>query len=184
MKKLMQGKQIYLRKMQPEDANERYLSWINDPQVNQYTETRFDLSTLQNIKDYVDQQINSKDSVFLAMVLTDTGQHIGNIKIHRIDKTHKNAEISLLIGEKTSWGKGIGAEAISLITQYAFNDLKLNKLYAKCYSNNIGSIKAFEKAGYIREGCMRKQYCFGDVFVDGIILGMLRNETGGKNGSS
>jgi [ribosomal protein S5]-alanine N-acetyltransferase len=60
-----------------------------------------------------------------------------------------------MIGDKDSWGKGFASEAISMVTQFGFNQLKLAKLSAGCYENNIGSKKAFEKSGYKVEGFLR-----------------------------
>ena len=42
-----------------------------------------------------------------------------------------------------------------MISQFGFNQLKLAKLSAGCYENNIGSKKAFEKSGYQIEGFFR-----------------------------
>jgi RimJ/RimL family protein N-acetyltransferase len=178
MKKLVENKMLYLRNIEPADANESYLSWINDSEVNNYTEARFKRSTLEDIREYVKTQIELVNSVFMAIVLAENDKHIGNIKLHRIDKQHKNAEVSLLIGNKSCWGKGFGSKAIALVTEYGFKQLNLNKLYAKCYENNFGSIKAFIKAGYQEEGRFKKQYLFNGKYIDGVQLGIINDQRG------
>ena len=84
-------------------------------------------------------------------------KHIGNIKLGPINIHHNCAEIGLIIGDKDSWGKGLASRAISIVTQFGFNQLKLAKLSAGCYENNIGSKKAFEKSGYQVEGFLKNQ---------------------------
>ena len=89
---------------------------------------------------------------------------------------HGFADISLLIGEKEYWGKGIATQAIELISNFAFETLNLHKLKAGCYSENIGSKKAFEKVGFNLEGTLKSQWKLNNRYQDELILGLLRNE--------
>jgi len=47
--------------------------------------------------------------------------------------------------EKEQWGKGYATEAISLVVNYAFNNLNLHRVTAGCTELNLGSLKAFQK---------------------------------------
>ncbi|MCX6165436.1 MAG: GNAT family protein [Ignavibacteriae bacterium] len=85
---------------------------------------------------------------------------------------HKFGDISLLIGEKDYWGKGIAYESIKLLTKFAFNSLNIHKLKAGCYADNIGSAKAFEKVGFEREGIFKKQWMVNGKYQDEIILSL------------
>jgi [ribosomal protein S5]-alanine N-acetyltransferase len=104
------------------------------------------------------------------MFLKETQTHIGNIKIGSINWQHRYGDVGLLIGDKNSWGKGIAAEAISLVTQYAFEELNLHKLTAGMYEQNIGSYKAFIKAGYQEVGRFKQHYFSHGEYVDGIVV--------------
>ncbi len=167
-KRFLEGKRIYLRDVNIDDVNDNYYRWINDSDVIRYTESRFYPQSLSDIKKYVEQTRTDTDSVFLAIILNEDNSHIGNIKIHRINWIHRHAEMSILIGEKSCWGQGLGPEAIGLVTEYAFNNLNLYKVYAECYANNKSSIEAFQKAGFEREGSLKEHYFFNGVYIDGI----------------
>ena len=56
--------------------------------------------------------------------------------------------LGIIIGERDCWGKGLATEAISLVTEYAFEFLNLNRVGAGCYEGNTASLKTFEKAGF------------------------------------
>jgi len=170
------GQKIFLRPLTAEDGNQRYCSWMNDPEVTRYTESRYSHKTVTGLKRYIADANRGTSNFFFAIVEKATGRHVGNIKIESAVNPfwdHRVAEIGLIIGEKNCWGKGYATEAIRLMTRFCFNVLKLRKVTAQCYSINIGSAKAFRAAGYARE-CLRRAnaYCNGrqiDVLLFGAI---------------
>lgn len=168
------GERIYLREVRLSDVTENYYRWMNDPEVVQYLETRFFPYSREKIESYVRQMQEDADSAFMAVIVKNGDEHIGNIKIGPINWFHRFADIALIIGEKKSWGRGYGTEAIKLVTDYAFNTLNLHKLTAGIYANNIGSIEAFKKAGFSVEGVRKKQRLYHGEYVDEVILGITR----------
>ena len=172
----IEGERIYLREVRPSDVNENYYRWMNDPEVTRYLESRFYPNSMEGLREYVAGKLGDRDNVFLAIVLKEGDRHIGNIKLGPINWIHRFAKIGILIGGKDCWGKGYATEAIRLVVDYAFGVLNLHKLTAGCYNLNQGSIKAFQKAGFVIEG-VRKQHCHcGSGYIDTVLLGILRSE--------
>lgn len=163
---LIEGSDIVLRTVTLSDVSETYLSWMNDAEVNQYMETRHRSQTLRDIESYVRSMIEKPNILFLAIVLRDGGEHIGNIKLEVVSQIHRRGEISLFVGDKRQWGKGIGSQAISLVKDFGLSKLGLHKLTAGCYSNNVASARAFEKAGFICEAVLKEHYLCGNEWVD------------------
>src|SRR3972149_2198414 len=113
-KHFIEGNRIYLRDISLSDAyNKDYCKWMNDQEVVQYTESRFQKHTVRTLRSYI-LHVNSSNNVFLAIVLKDGDRHIGNIKIGSINPVHHTADIGIIIGDKSCWGKGYGTEAIRL----------------------------------------------------------------------
>ena len=52
-------------------------------------------------------------------------------------------------------GKGLGAEAISLVCDYAFATLDLHQIYANILEDNNNSIKLFQRMGFEQVGIKR-----------------------------
>jgi len=50
------------------------------------------------------------------------------------------------------WKKGIATEALNLVLDLGFDQLKLHRIQAGCAVANLGSIKVLEKVGMIKEG--------------------------------
>ena len=172
----IEGKRIYLREVTERDVNSTYYAWLCDPEITKYLECRFFPQSMERIREYVDS-LKSPDNVFLAIETKEGGVRLGNIRLGPINWIHRFSEIGLIIGEKDYWNKGYGTEAISLVRDYAFSKLSLHKLTAGCYLDNIASIKAFEKAGFVREGLLRCQYLTEwSRYCDEAILGCLADE--------
>jgi ribosomal-protein-alanine N-acetyltransferase len=173
-KGFLEGDRIYLRGVCPDDVNEAYYRWMNDPEVNKYLESRFYPHSLERLRDYVCSKLGDQENPFFAIILKEGDRHIGNIKLGPINTIHRFADIGIIIGEQDCWGKGYGTEAIRLIVEYAFNTLNLHKVTAGFYKPNIKSMKAFEKAGFSQEG-VRKSHCYCDgKYVDDILFGLVR----------
>lgn len=166
---------ITLESLDTRHVTERYVAWMNDPQITRYLESRFAPLSRGELVDYVEQMRSSPDNSFFAILLRDNGMHVGNIKLGPIDRRHLRASIGLIIGEPSAWGKGIATEAIRAISTWAFTELHLEKLTAGAYAANVGSIRAFEKVGFSREGRLIDEVILEDGSRgDVILLGLTR----------
>ena len=170
----LEGKDIFLRPIISSDATNAYVGWLNDPEVNQYLESRFSTHSTESLRKYIEEIITNPNNHFFAIVRRDSEKHIGNIKIGPINRHHKFADVGIIIGDKNCWGKGFASEAIRLSANYAFNTLKLHKLTAGAYVNNIGSIRAFKNTGFYVEGTREKHYLYKGKYIDAVLLGILR----------
>jgi ribosomal-protein-alanine N-acetyltransferase len=169
----LRGTCVSLRTLCEDDVGEAYARWMNDPDVVRYTESRFASHGVEELRRYVAAVRRDPDALFLAMIAPRVG-HIGNIKLGPIDRAHATGDIGLLIGEKEWWGKGCASEAIRLISDHAFVALGLEKLTAGVYAPNVGCIKAFERAGFEREGVQRGRARFEGGRVDVVLVGKLK----------
>jgi RimJ/RimL family protein N-acetyltransferase len=65
-----------------------------------------------------------------------------------------SAEIGYWLSER-HWGRGIGAEALTLVTSYAFARFNLLRLFALPFADNVRSTRVLEKAGFVCEGILK-----------------------------
>jgi len=76
-----------------------------------------------------------------------------------------SAEIGYWIAEE-HWGKGIGTEAVSKMTNHVFAENETVRLSATVYSPNKASMKVLEKCGYRLESIHKKSVFKNDEFMD------------------
>jgi len=164
------GDNLYLKLLTEKDVNKRYVEWLNDEDINQFLESRWSKQTIEGVRAYVKFMHDSPNNFLFGIFIKNGNRHIGNIKIGSINKMNKFADLGLLIGDKSVWGKGYGTEAIKLATWYAFGDLKLNKLVAGINVCNAGSFRAFIKAGYREVGVYEKHSFYKGNFVDSVVV--------------
>jgi RimJ/RimL family protein N-acetyltransferase len=171
---MLKSQRLLLRALEPTDINDTYVGWLNDSKVNCYLETRFIPQTLESLEAYWLAHRDDPSSPWFAICLAHDSRHIGNIKLGPINWIHRRADLSLFIGERNCWCKGYASEAISVVRDWAFCELDLQKLNAGVYVGNIASRRAFEKCGFELEGTMRQEVVSGGERIDTWRLGLPR----------
>jgi ribosomal-protein-alanine N-acetyltransferase len=171
-----EGALVILRPLERADLNERYLSWLNDPEVTRYTETGTFPSTAEDLENYYRSVTGSKNDVMLAVVDKKSGRHVGNVKLGPIHWVHRRATFGILIGEKDFWGKGVGLEATRLMVEYGFQRLNLHRIDLGVFAEHDAAVKCYEKAGFKVEGRMREDLFLDGEYKDRLRMGMLRSE--------
>ncbi|MDX3773034.1 GNAT family protein [Chromatiaceae bacterium AAb-1] len=104
-----------------------------------------------------------------------TGEKLGNIGLKIIDQQHKIAETGFML-KQAAQGRGIAAEALMLLTEYAFTTLQLTKLVAICSVDNVGSIRLLEKSGFSRERFLPQNTRINNLPVDDYLYGLVNSK--------
>lgn len=93
-----------------------------------------------------------------ALAIEVAGAACGGVGIvPRAGNERRTAEIGYWLGE-TLWGRGIGPDALMLMTGYAVATFALARLEAFVITANTRSCRTLEKAGYQLEGRMRRSF--------------------------
>ncbi|WDE10001.1 GNAT family N-acetyltransferase [Thalassomonas haliotis] len=114
---------------------------------------------------------------WLSLGINDaaSGEKLGSIGIKITDHKARIAETGFMI-KPSAQGKGFAGDALSLVKDYVFHQLKLNKLTATCAAGNTGSYKLLEKSGFLREGCLRQNTLINNRYVDDYVYGLCRGD--------
>lgn len=166
-------KNLLLRKLKLSDVGKEYLKWMNDYEVTKFTEQRFKKHSLSDIKNFIKEK-NKSNNEFLYGIFFKKNSlytHIGNIKLGPINKFHKSAEISYIIGNRKFWKMGLGTLCVKKIVFLAKKKFKLKKLVAGCYQNNYASIKVLKRNAFKIEADLKSQVIFESSRVNKLIFG-------------
>lgn len=80
--------------------------------------------------------------------------YLGGIGLHPHDWDVGHFEIGYWL-RKSAEGHGYMAEAVSLLTHFALNDLKANRVEILCDAQNIRSAAVARRLGFVHEGTLR-----------------------------
>lgn len=168
------GEEVVLRELTCDDVGPRYLTWMNDSQVNQYLETRWSEHDLEGIRSFVEAKLNSENEFLLGIFWNDC--HVGNIKLGPVRVPHMRCDISYFIGDKEVWGKGVASHAIGLALEMAFETLGMEKVCAGCYATNQASIRVLARNGFRQEGHRSSHVVLDGKREDVFEFGLLKSD--------
>ena len=147
---------IKLREKRLADAPDDY-AWQTDPELAQLDAAP--LSTLtfpQYLADYASELRYPSPIRHRFAIETLDGEHIGNCTYHGIDETKSEAELGIMIGNRSYWDQGYGADAVATLVNHIFQQTKLNRIYLKTLDLNTRAQKCFTKCGFAPYGHLKK----------------------------
>ena len=139
----------YLRILEVNDVHDEYVNGLNNLEINFFLDAvKGFIQTKESVKKYVSLNADSENSLLFGIWINEIKEHIGTIRVHSIDFRHRIDSIGVCIFNKRAQGRGVGAKAIQIATQWVFENFDLRWIEAGIYAANYVSQKAFERAGY------------------------------------
>jgi [ribosomal protein S5]-alanine N-acetyltransferase len=156
-----------------------YMEHFTDPEIAQnllalpfpYTEADADWWL-----DHCEQSVNSQMATF--GIREPSGYLIGGVGVVGAwSAGDYRAEFGYWLA-KPYRGRALMPRAINTFAAYAFEQLRVQRLYATPFSSNLASHRALEKAGFQREGLLRHHHLKQGTYLDAIIYGRISESTG------
>ena len=102
------------------------------------------------------------------------GDAVGGIGFEpQADVLRRSAEVGFWLGEPF-WGRGITTAALVALSAHAFAAADLVRLYACVFEWNPASMRVLEKAGYVREACLRHAVVKDGRIIDQYVYALVR----------
>lgn len=171
---MIKGTTVYLRPVEDADMESMFRA-CQDEEILYMTGTRHSFTQDQITSSY--QQFRNDPTRYdFAICLLNTAEIMGDLAILDIDQDNKKAGFRISLHRTNALNKGYGTEAVQLAQRFAFEELQLNRLELEVYSHNIRGIKAYEKAGFKKEGTLRQSLYLNGNYSDEILMGMLQED--------
>lgn len=152
----------------------RYVGWLNDPKVVRLSEQRHRIHTLESCRQYWQSFTNTPHYFWAITTIDPTIGHCGNINAY-INTANSVADVGILIGERTLWGKGYGAEAWIAVCDYLLWEVGMRKVTAGTIATNGGMLSIMEKAGMVADGRRSRQCVVEGREEDIVHFALFRN---------
>jgi RimJ/RimL family protein N-acetyltransferase len=171
------GEKIMLREYRKEDLPSMR-KWVNDPVVvDNLSDIFLYPHSVHETESFLNTMLEGK-SGFKGFVIADreTEDYIGQIDLVKVDWKNRAGELGIIIGAAEHRGRGIGAKAIRLLQDFAFNRLNLHRLQLSVHDYNEQAIRCYRKCGFREEGRKRESFYIHGRYADTIIMSILRSE--------
>ena len=156
------GNKILLRAISLKDTK-LLMDLINDPETEKMLGGSSFPVSLEGQEKWIQSQIGRQDVLRCVVALKENIESgLGTVILSDISYKNGVAQIHIKMDKRHGRGKGYGTDALNAMLDYAFNEMRLNCIYAEVLEYNHISQKLFEKCGFHRDGFLRSR-----VFKDG-----------------
>lgn len=158
---------VTLRPVASEDAA-LHVSWLADPAVTEHLAVRYPVS-----EEAVAEAFGRDDDMRRFTVLAG-GDPVGYVALRPTRHVeNRGAELDLVIGERSAWGRGYGTAATRAACAYGFDVMGLHRIHLWVVATNAAAIRVYERCGFVHEGVARDRLYRRGAFHDCALMGRL-----------
>lgn len=173
VKPTLRGKRVVLVPLAERHA-EAFFASVRDPELRRLTGTHVRHSQ-ESVREFCASRAALPDRLDLAVEDPDTGDFLGELALIEVDAANESADFRIALQPEQA-GRGLGGEVMALVLEYAFERVGLHRVRLEVFTYNHRAIRAYEKAGFTREGVQREALNWQGERHDVIVMGVLRND--------
>jgi len=165
---LLEGKNVNLRRAEKGDVS-LVAQWFSDPKyMGEYQDTvTIPQGKLEKamLEDNIFFMIEKKDGTKIG--------HVGGYMHGWMRGRMMEIGFALVPSERR---RGYGTEAVQMMVDYLFLETDVVRVQAPTGTKNVPSQRTLEKAGFSKEGLMRKSWFAKGEYIDQYLYSVLREE--------
>lgn len=174
---ILENDRVLLRPLKLED--EAFLSYfsLNEPELWKYS--LIPGNGIENLKIYLKIALETRASkTAYPFIVFDkkTNQYAGSTRFYDIQENHNSALLGYTWYGKQFQGTGLNKNCKYLLLEFAFDEMKAERVEFRADNNNKRSIAAMKSIGCIEEGILRSNCASIDGRRDSIVFSILKEE--------
>ena len=127
------------------------------------------------LADAVHEPRRERTGLNLMMLARDDDRIAGWIYLTDVDKYARSAQIGYEVRPHAR-GRGFATEALGALASWALTAGGLQRVWLSVNTDNLASLRVARKAGFTREGTLRRASLEGDGLHDVAVLALLDDE--------
>lgn len=177
-KTMIKGNKVFLRPAREQDFPLLY-KWVNNPTVVRFWYGRDKPRSMDWITKHFKPIIKGKSNSTCWII--EIGSKPIGFMYSTVDKNDDKeftgrVEVDILIGEDKEWEKGYGTDALKAMIKYAFQIQKAERVFIMPRISNTRAIHVYEKAGFKKEGILRRFEKFEGEWIDCVMMAIIKDE--------
>jgi RimJ/RimL family protein N-acetyltransferase len=170
----LRGRRVYLRPLEPEDAD-TVSAGYDDARVATLMGDQ-PISHAQRRTRYEHASSDGEDDGFRFMICRlEDDVPVGRTDLFELDRGHGSCALGITIGDPADWGRGYGSDALDALMDFAFGQLRLERVWLDTETTNARAQAAYRKAGFEVEGTLRRAWFQDGVWKDDLRMALLRD---------
>jgi RimJ/RimL family protein N-acetyltransferase len=169
------GMKSRIRPSTRDDHLAHVLGWYADREATRYVVRAVLPQSLDDVAEMFDAMRRSATDLEWAVEDLD-GRVVGLAGLHQLNWIARSAEFRIFLGDRTSWGSGVGTEVTQMLVAYAFDALALHKVWLGVNAANAAALTTYDRAGFTREGVLRDDVFRNGRYYDVVRMSILRDE--------
>lgn len=158
----------------------QFIKYLNDPEIYKFTLAIPHPYAIQDAREFIRIIDGISNAYGRAMhwAIRDRKSNllIGGIGFHcKYQKGSHREEIGYWLA-KAFWGKGIMTKVLKTVCSFGFEKLGLKRIEAPIFDFNVASMRVAEKAGFKKEGIVRKAYLKDEIYIDGVMYALIDSD--------
>lgn len=169
------GERVVLREFQWTDLAD-IREWVLDPAITKYLSSTFmKPQTSEQTENFLRNMLEGGSGANFVIARKEDLSYLGQCNLMMPDFIARKAELAVVLKGKHI-GQGYGREALSLLIDFGFDQMNLNRIYLKANEPNFRAVHLYESLGFRVEGRLREDTYLDGQYVDLLVMGLLRDE--------
>lgn len=167
--------EFLLRKPEPHDVEALY-AWKNDPEVANMLVGFTTGYTRADLVKWVEFHRAAADEAFFIIARRSDDRAVGHVAFYQLNHRLGIGDFAILLGDKSTWGKGLGKKCTRYMIEYGFEVLNLRRITLGVLVTNPRAESLYRSLGFVEEGRLRRAQLKAGQFVDVILMSLFREE--------
>lgn len=174
---LFTGKLVRLSAEDPETVAKPFCKWARDTEFSRYLDSSPPYTfSEKKWKEWMEKDLERSDNYFFSIRSLDGDILLGFVSLFESHWQHGETMVAIALGDRETWGRGYGTDAMNLMLRYAFSEMNLRRVSLIVFEYNQRGIRSYKKNGFVMEGRVRGAMLREGKRWDYIWMGVMRED--------
>lgn len=173
--KVLETDDLRLEQLGPDHSDGSWEMLSNDPEGKRLTGSHREF-TREAAESWLAKLPGRDDRADWAVIRKADGRHLGEVVLNHLEPENACMGFRIALFGEGVLGQGYGTQATKAVVAYGFDVVGLHRIELGVYAFNPRARRAYEKAGFVREGVRRDALCWEGEWHDEILMAVLAPE--------
>ena len=159
---IIETSRLILRKYEMSDAEDMFKNWVTDPEVSRFWswEPHKNIEETKSLLAGWVEEYEKLDRYCWVIILKSISQAVGYILFSVENESEGSLAVHYALSSKY-WNQGIMSEACKGVFEFAFDEIKAQKIYSRHHVDNPASGRVMQKCGmrYVKTEYRSMPHC-------------------------